>query len=217
MEDFRGAHSLMPERPLRVTTISMSDDFAHLLNLARSGDRDSLTRLAEQYESKLRVVARVQLGPALRPYLDSQDLVQSVHRSLLLGFRDDKFDIASPEKLLALALTMLRRKIARQWRKMRRQFRLSGGGQDSSDLALLLTSLSTPAPEPSANAQFRDTVAHLCQNMDGVEQRIVDLRLQGFNAPEIAAQLGLSSVNIRVRMTRLRQRLAASGVLDDWL
>lgn len=112
---------------------------------------------------------------------------------------------------------MLRRKIARHWRHLRRQERLSSGSNDSGDVVLLLTSLSTPQPGPAAEAQFRDTVAHLCKSMDAVEQQLVDLRLQGFNAPEIASQLGLSPVNVRVRMTRLRQRLAAAGVLDDWL
>jgi len=195
----------------------MSEDFSQLLALARGGDRAALTRISEQYEAKLRIVARVHLGPALRPYLDSQDLVQSVHRSLMVGLRGEKFDVSSPDKLLALTLTMLRRKIARQWRKLRRQTRHSSGSNDSSGVAELLTSLSTRQPEPSAAAQFHDTVTHLCQNMDTVEQQIVDLRLQGFAAPEIAAQMGLSPVNVRVRMTRLRQRLIAAGVLDDWL
>ncbi len=53
--------------------------------------------------------------------------------------------------------------------------------------------------------------------MDDVERSILDLRLHGFAAPEIATQIGLSSVNVCVRMTRLRQRLAAAGVLEDWL
>ena len=195
----------------------VSDDFAHLLARARSGDREALGRIAEQYEKKVRVVARVHLGPALRPYLDSQDLLQSVHRSLMVGLREDKFDISSPDKLIALALTMVRRKIARQWRHLRRQERLSAGSHDTSNMAVLLTSLSTPQEEPAAVAQFRDTVEHLCRNMDAVERQIVDLRLQGFAAPEIAEQLGLTAVNVRVRMTRMRQRLIAAGVMDDWL
>jgi RNA polymerase sigma-70 factor (ECF subfamily) len=193
------------------------DDFAELLTLARSGDRNALTRIAQQYEAKLRIVARVQLGPALRPYLDSQDLVQSVHRSLMVGLRDDKYDISSPDKLLALTLTMLRRKIARHWRRLRRQQRINSATSDTSDVADLLTALSTPQTEPAAEAQFRDTVTHLCANMDEVERHIIDLRLQGYAAPEIATQIGLTPVNVRVRMTRLRQRLAAAGVLDDWL
>ncbi|MBM3999234.1 MAG: sigma-70 family RNA polymerase sigma factor [Planctomycetes bacterium] len=195
----------------------MLDEFSQLLSRARGGDPDAMRRIAEQYEAKVRVVARVHLGPALRPYLDSQDLLQSVHRSLMVGLREDRFDISSPDKLIALTLTMVRRKIARQWRHLRRQDRLSGASHGSSNLALLLTSLSSPRQDPAAEAQFRDTVEHLCDNLDDVEQRIVDLRLQGYAAPEIGERLGLSAVNVRVRMTRLRQRLVSAGVMDDWL
>src|SRR5262245_46391300 len=120
------------------------DDFTTLLERGRQGDRGALTELAQRYESKLRLVARVLLGPALRPYLDSVDLVQSVHRSLLVGLRDDKFDIASPENLLALALTMVRRKVARHWRHLRRQQRLDSGSPASGDIPGVLASLSSP-------------------------------------------------------------------------
>ena len=34
---------------------------------------------------------------------------------------------------------------------------------------------------------------------------------------EVAEQIGISPVALRVRMTRLRQRLAAAGVVTDWL
>ncbi|MFL5340571.1 MAG: hypothetical protein ACJ8F7_10515 [Gemmataceae bacterium] len=34
---------------------------------------------------------------------------------------------------------------------------------------------------------------------------------------ESAAELGLSAVALRVRLTRLRRCLRAAGVLDDWL
>src|SRR5438132_13964466 len=114
------------------------DDFPALLARARQGDRGALTQLAQQYESKVRLVARVQLGPALRPYLDSVDLVQSVHRSLLLGLRENKFEIATPTQLLALALTMVRRKVARHWRRMQRQQRLSVNQEAVTEAPTLL-------------------------------------------------------------------------------
>src|SRR5262245_57435224 len=107
---------------------AMSDatsEFAELLAKARSGDEAALTRLAERYEPKVRVVARVLLGPALRPYLDSVDLVQSVHRSVVVGLRVGKFDLSAPGDLIALAVAMLRRKVARHWRHLRKQQRPS--------------------------------------------------------------------------------------------
>jgi hypothetical protein len=62
-------------------------DFDLLLAAARSGDGTAMQRLIQQYEPELRIVARNRLGPALRPHLDTIDLVQSVHRSLMIGLR----------------------------------------------------------------------------------------------------------------------------------
>src|SRR5262245_24241491 len=51
--------------------MSTADDFTSLMARARGGDRDAADRLIREYEPKVRLVARVLLGPALRPYLDS--------------------------------------------------------------------------------------------------------------------------------------------------
>jgi RNA polymerase sigma-70 factor (ECF subfamily) len=194
-----------------------ADTFATLLAQARRGDPTALAELVRQYEPKVRLVARVLLGPSLRPYLDSMDLVQSVHRSLMLGLRQEKFDIASPEQLQALALTLVRRKVARHWRRLQRQQRLSRGASESGNLPRLLTDLSSPDDDPARAAQFRDQVAHLCASLNEAERRILHLRVQGYSTDEIAQDLGLHAIALRVRMTRLRQRLQDNGGLTDWL
>jgi RNA polymerase sigma-70 factor (ECF subfamily) len=194
-----------------------SHDFAALLALARGGDSIALKQITEHYEPKLRIVARVLLGPALRPYLDSVDLVQSIHRSLMLGLRQGKFDISGPDQLIALALTLVRRKVARHWRHLQRQQRLSSATIDTINLPHLLTSLGSPQADPAQAAQFKDQVEHLCRHLDANERRMMELRLQGYSTDEIAQALGIHAIALRVRMTRLRQRLQATGVLSEWL
>ncbi len=191
-------------------------NFAQLVAKARQGDPDSLAALSRQYEPKLRIVARVLLGPALRPYLDSVDLVQSVHRSLLMGIRRQQFEIAGPENLIALALTMVRRKVARKWRRMQRQQRLDGRHEEVTDLTRLLTSLSG-ADNPARAAELREQIDHVCLHLDATERRIFELRAEGFSTAEIACQVGLSGGALRVRMTRLRQRLRDAGLMEEWL
>lgn len=192
-------------------------DFTNLLQRSRQGDREALTLLVEHYEREVRLVARVLLGPALRPYLDSVDLVQSVHRSLLIGLHHNKFYITSPENLLALALTIVRRKVARHWRHLQRQQRLESPTSSSQNLPHLLVSLSSSEEDPARTAQLNDQVWNLCQHLNKGERTILEMRLAGYTTAEIAAQLGLSGVALRVRLTRLRQRLQEVGVLDDWL
>jgi RNA polymerase sigma factor (sigma-70 family) len=191
-------------------------DFAQLMAAAESGDVDAQRQICERYEPKLRIVARVMLGPALRPYLDSIDLVQSVHRSLLMGLRDHKFDISSPEKLIALAKAIVRRKVARKWQANRRQQRLNGN-LDSQDLVGALSSLSSPGNSPLQVAQFNDHLRHFCQCLSEVEKRMLELRLEGYSSEEVAKQLGIHPVALRVRWSRLRKRLDQAGVIADWI
>lgn len=192
-------------------------DFAGLVALAAQGHPAALEELTRRYEPKIRLVARVVLGPALRPYLDSVDLTQSVHKSILVGLRDRKLALNDPEQLIGLAVTMLRRKAARHWRHLQRQRRLSGGGTGlAGGRSAVLASLGGGS-DPAADAQFRDQVDQLCAHLGETERRILDLRLEGHSGPEIAAQTGLSPVNVRVRLTRLRQRLQATGLVSDWL
>jgi RNA polymerase sigma-70 factor (ECF subfamily) len=191
--------------------------FAALLARARQGDEEAIDELCRQYEPRLRVVARVLLGPALRPLLDSMDLVQSVHRSLLIGIREEKLDISTPENLVALALTLLRRKVARHWRRAQRQRRLEAGSSAMDLLPAMLAELTTPEAGPAEAAQYRDQVEQLCRQLDATEQQVLALRLDGHTTAEIAEQLGLNHVTLRVRLTRLRERLRTSGVLNDWL
>jgi RNA polymerase sigma-70 factor (ECF subfamily) len=193
------------------------EEFAVLLARVRQGDQSAVAALVQQYEPEVRLVARVLLGSALRPYLDTVDLVQSVHRSLLIGLRQDKYALAGPENLVALALTLVRRKVARQWRRAQRQQRLSGGPADPAQLAHLLASLGSPQPDPAQAAQFNDAIQHLCNNLNETERQLLILRLQGYSTVEVAREMHVDADVLRVRLSRLRQRLRATGVLTEWL
>ena len=95
------------------------------------------------------------------------------------ALREDKFDISSPDKLVALATALVRRKVARQWRHVRRQQRLSSAAQDYGNLSQLLTSLSSSGDDPARAAQLRDQVENLCRHLDETQRRILELRSHG--------------------------------------
>jgi RNA polymerase sigma-70 factor (ECF subfamily) len=191
--------------------------FPELLRLARSGDRDALDRLVRTYEADVRIAARVLLGPALRAHLDTVDLVQSVHRSLMLGVRQDKFDVASPAQLIALALTMVRRKVARKWRRHRRQLPVGVATNSDDDLGDVLTSLHSTETDPARAVQLRDAAARVFRGLDEADRRLLELRLEGWSTADIARQLGQNPDVLRVRLSRLRKHLLDNGVLGDWL
>ena len=193
--------------------MSQPTRFADLLAKARSGDKTAMAQLAEEYEPQVRLVARARLGLALRPYLDSVDLVQSVHRSLMMGLRNDLYDVASPDRLVALAVTIVRRKVARQWRRHRRQQRMDG--PDSPDLAHLVVSLSTS--DPAEVVALQDQTSRLFAEMNDVDRQLIELRLEGYTTAEVSRRVGCDSEMLRVRLYRLRKRLKDCGLLSDWL
>jgi RNA polymerase sigma-70 factor (ECF subfamily) len=191
------------------------DEFTAMIERARGGDAEALTQLTRQYEAEVRMVARAMLGPALRPYLDSLDLVQSVHRSLMGCLQANKLHIATPQNLIGLAVTMVRRKVARQWRRAQRQRRLDGA--HSGDAAGLLASLATHEANPADVSQLEDAMRQVLGRLEASDRQLVELRLQGYSTAEAARHLGLDADVLRVRLSRLRQRLRSEGVLTDWL
>lgn len=191
--------------------------FPELLQKARAGDREALNELTRTYEKDIRIAARVLLGPALRPHLDSLDLVQSVHRSLLMGVRQDKFDMTTPAQLIALALTLVRRKVARKWRQHRRQQRLSGASTPNEPLSDVLTTLHGSETDPGRVVQVRDAIERLCRELDADDRQLLDLRLEGYTTAEAARLTGQSPDVLRVRLSRLRKHLHEHGVLSEWL
>lgn len=192
-----------------------SNPFTVLLEKARRGDRDAAEELARTYEPDLRIAARVLLGPLLRPYLDSVDLVQSVHRTLMTGLHDDKLDVATPDALVRLAVTIVRRKVATKWRKLRRQQRLSGT-TPAGELADLLCGLGGATPDPSREAQNKEAVEAACRQLNDKERRLIELRLQGYKTNEAADLLDEDPDVTRVRLSRLRRKLHKRGVFADW-
>ena len=192
-----------------------AESFAALLARARDGDEASMAHLVEQYEPQVRAVARVRLGTALRPYLDTVDLVQSVHRSLMVGLRQNNFDISSPEILIGLAIVMLQRKVARQWRREKRQQRDSVAAGDPQQLAHRLVSLSSRESDPASAAEFQDQVRKLLETLDATDRRLIQLRLEGQSTADAARILGVDADVLRVRLSRLRKRLRASSLIRD--
>lgn len=192
--------------------------FEHLLARARLGDGSALGELARRYEPELRLVARKRLSAALRPYLDSMDLVQSVHRSILIGLRDNKYELEQPEQLVALALTIVRRKAAKKWQREQRQQRLSRGDQQgAASLADLFAVLAGSEADPAETARYRDAVAQICNRLEAADRQVMELMLLGYRIADAARELGLNADALRVKVSRLRQRLRAAGVGADWL
>ena len=185
--------------------------FHQFLQRAADGDAAAQLEICARYEKQVLIAARVLLGPLLRPHLDSVDIVQSVHRSLLAGLRSRKFDISSPAKLVALASMMARRKVARKWRKHQRQTRLNDHSSESN-LPQLLASISSKSAEVVDIAAYEEQLEALCSHLNNIERTMLEMRLAGYTTDEVATHLNINPVAIRVRWSRLRARLEGAGI-----
>jgi RNA polymerase sigma factor (sigma-70 family) len=196
-------------------------EFLNLLERARAGDSEAGLRLAGHYEEQVREVARALLGHSLRSFLDSGDLVQSVHHAVLSGLRHDRYEVANPQKLITLAVRIVQRKIFHHWQKLCKQRGIEPDGKSpAAELPQVLkdlTDVETHAEDPARTAQVQDEVEALLRSLDKTERRILELSLFGGTSAEVAEEVGMSSDIVRVVRSRLRRRLRYHPVFQDLL
>jgi RNA polymerase sigma-70 factor (ECF subfamily) len=188
------------------------DPFAKLISRVRAGDEQAAAQLVAAYEGIIRRRARRLLGPRLRVHLDSVDIAQSVNRTLLIGLRRASFAVSTPDELTRLALTLVRRKVARHWRKRKREAecRQSNEGMGSAETwAVERASQLEPSADP---LQLEELAKKVLDRLDGLDRQLVELRLQGYTTAEAARKLGVSPAFLRNRLSRLRKRLWEEGL-----
>ena len=194
----------------------VADAFSSLMRKVRLGDRKALAQLLQHYEREVHQAACHLLGRALRSSLDPADLVQSVHRTLIHGLRDNKFDVASPEKLVALAVTVARNKVFRAARRLECEKRCNAALAETAALDGTWTEPDSSL-DPAQKAEFNDMLERIYGQLSEADRRLVQLRVQGYSTADAARELGVSADVLRVRLSRLRQFLREKNLLTEWI
>jgi RNA polymerase sigma factor (sigma-70 family) len=193
------------------STCSQPDsDFLTLLARVRGGDDAAAAELVARYERVVLRSVRSRLSQSMRGALDSMDVMQSVHRSLLTGLRIGRFEFTSPQQLVGLAVVMVQRKVARHWRQLKR-FPLAGRAVAAAPLEAIASHESPPLELATAN----DLLEHCLAQLDDLDRQLVRLKLAGHSSVESAALLGREPAFIRMRWSRLRQLLRQRGHLAE--
>ena len=187
------------------------DEFLALLARVRQSDESAASELVRRYERAVLRSVRSRLGRNMRGALDSADVLQSVHRSLLVGLKNERYQVASPQQLIGLAVVMVQRKVARQWRKLKRlpttTFDDISRGQDSP-----IDQIASDDPTPSQVASAAELLERFLSQLDELDQQLVRFKLNGLSSVEAAAILDREPAFVRVRWTRLRQKLRDRGL-----
>lgn len=189
----------------------LDDEFLALLVRVRESDEAAASELVRRYERAVLRSVRSRLGHNMRGALDSVDVLQSVHRSLLLGIKNERYQVTSPQQLIGLAVVMVQRKVARQWRKLKR---LPTTALDDSrrDDDSPIDRIASDDPTPSQVVSAAELLERSLAQLDELDQQLVRLKLNGLSSVEAAAILGRDPAFVRVRWTRLRQKLRKRGL-----
>jgi RNA polymerase sigma factor (sigma-70 family) len=188
-----------------------------LIERARAGDDQARALLFERFADEgqegdaLIKIARRLLprGDRMRDFVESRDLIQS---ALKTGWFDlEEFRGSSRGEFIAWLRAIIRRKLGRIVRKRipaprgreadeaaEAPARAPGSGRGEEDsLAALI--------REEVEARVRAAVARLPDH----ERAVMEMRLQGLKAPEIAEILGVDAAAVRKRESRAAEKLRA--------
>ena len=193
----------------------MSDGgtFADFVGRIRAGDERAAADLVGRYEPAIRLAVRARLGDRrLRRVLDSMDLCQSVLKSFFVRAASSQYDLETPEQVLKLLTAMARNKLASQARK---QHSLRRDNRRASAIGDAGSRLVASGDSPSAAVVVRDLQQEVRRRLAPDEWQLLELRNQGHDWAEIAAQVGGLPETLRKKLARAIDRVVAELGLDD--
>ncbi len=184
----------------------VDEEFSALLGHARSGDADAATELVRRYEPELRRYVRVRLTDSrLRRFVDSVDICQSILGRFFVGFFAGKYELQSPQQLIALLLRMAKNEVCDQIRK---QHAARRGGREAQASALhSMEALADSCMNPSEQASNAELVEKMLDELSSHERLLAERRMAGFGWAELAAELQTNAEVLRKRFTRVLQRV----------
>jgi RNA polymerase sigma-70 factor (ECF subfamily) len=187
--------------------MSGETSFADLIRRVRAGEDAAASELVRHYEPAVRRAVRVRLRDArLRRQFDSMDVCQSVLASFFVRAALGQYELHTPAQLLRLLATMARNKVANaalRQRAGRRDYRRLEEG-DPHDRAV-----ASADPTPSAVVAGQELLHEARRRLTPEERRLLELREQGREWAEVAADLGGSPEALRKRLDRAIDRVAA--------
>ncbi len=188
--------------------------FAELIRRVRGGDEQAATELVRRYEPAIRRAVRIRLADSrLERAFDSMDVCQSVMASFFVRAALGQFDLDGPEQLLRLLSTMARHKLAdqidRERAECRDNRRVEEGSSHSREVA-------DATPTPSRELEARELLHQMQNRLTPEERELADMRQQGLEWAEIAAQVGGTPEALRKRLARAADRVAHELGIDDF-
>jgi len=196
--------------------MASKQEFVELLAAVRAGDQDAASKLVQGYEAQIRRVVRIRLtDPHLRRQLDSVDICQSVLGDFFQRATGGQFDLATPQQLMALLVTMAKNRLLQyveSQQAARRDIRRLI--QSSVDDLPLTGSDETP----SQIVATRELNQLLRERFDPETLWLAEQRIAGRSWADLAQEKQTTPDGLRMRWTRALERVAeelkTAGIAD---
>ena len=181
--------------------------FEDLMRRVRGGDGQAAEELVRRYEPTIRRVVRVRLvDPRLRRLFDSMDICQSVFGSFFVHAALGDYELATPEQLLGLLVSMSRKKVIDKSRRAgaaRRDYRRVKEGPADQD-----KHWAAGDPSPSRQVAARELLDEFRRRLSDAERCLADRRAAGLNWQQIADEVGGTPEALRKQLARAVQRVS---------
>jgi RNA polymerase sigma-70 factor (ECF subfamily) len=186
-----------------------------LIELLRQGDEGAARQVVEKYLDRLMTLARKRIGARLASRVDPEDITQSVFRTVFARAKDGRLTFEDEDDLCKLLIKITLHKTLRQVAFHKAAKRDPGketdqGAQHQERLLALLGR----EPSPDEAVTFMDQLEHLLGELTPTEQRIIELRLQGYSNQDIVDQLDLKyDRKIRRLVEHIQKKAEKIGLL----
>ena len=192
-----------PSEPLSNHDPDVSDRVSDhaLLQRLRAGDRDAATAIFFRYAHRLRALTQTKTSQELATRLEPEDIVQSVFRSFFRRAEEGLYDVPEGQDLWNLFMVITLNKI-----------RLQGKYHHAGKRDIRLTVRQEDVDESSNDEElaYRDlklVMEEMLGQLAPKEREIVELRIQGFDVAEIAAQVKRSKRTVERVLQEFRGNL----------
>ena len=178
-----------------------------LLEQAKGGDEQALSRAFERYRRRLAVLIHYKLSPQAREFSDVEDLVQE---TCLRAFRDlDRFTYLSPGSFLRWLSTIADHAIVDRARYRNRQRRAGEElpfRSDSNPLGPDPADSRTPSRLFAQQQAIERLLARLDALPEDYRQVIIHTRIEGLTTAETAERMGKSRETVALLVYRALKR-----------
>ncbi|MBT4866085.1 MAG: sigma-70 family RNA polymerase sigma factor [Planctomycetaceae bacterium] len=186
----------------------MDEPSAELLARLRAGDDGAATEVFERYVHRLTLLARSRLSSRMAGRIDPEDVIQSAFRSFFVGAQRGQFSLKRGGDLWRLLVAIAMRKLYRGAKRHSAQKRSVDAEEtlaSTFDLAGLTVSQE---PTPAEAVALADEMEAVMTRLDHFGRRVLELRLQGEQLAEIAADTGRSERSVRRILATLRDQFS---------